>query len=163
MTEDSIPLSGRHRNVALALEKEGTQTLLDGIPMRFQQVDRHVGRQEAHAAADVVARGLRKDDVSRLDDSTHRDARSLVKIGRQDDLFDRRAHVTEETGIETIDVVDSSSCIRQAEKLLESIALDVDILVSDELDVDARMIDLGDRVRETLQEGKFHFVSSLGW
>jgi hypothetical protein len=65
------------------LEEDRAQPIFDTVQVRRQLVAAHVGDQEAHAAADVVADGLRDDEVLGFGDRADGDTAAAMEIGRE--------------------------------------------------------------------------------
>lgn len=131
LAQDGLALAGRERDVALALEEDGPEPLLEAGAHRHQLLRTEVRREEAHAAADVAAHGGGDHEPARVDDRAHGDARAPVEVGREHHLRDPPGGVAEERrgragALAAPEVVERVLEREQLQELLHGIARGLD-------------------------------------
>ncbi len=158
LAEQRLALPRRHDDVAPALEEHGAQRRVERVQVAGQLVPRDVGDEEAHAAADIVADGLRDDEALGLRHGADRDAGAAVEVGREVDAADgpdgvapERAGLARALGVPGL--LDGALDRDQLERLLDGLELDRDVPVGEEGDGNPVLVrDGGDAVVPSVDE-----------
>jgi hypothetical protein len=139
VAQERFALARRHRDLPLTLEEHGAQRPVDRVEVRRELVARHVGHEQPHTAADVVADGLRDHEAARVRHRADGDAAAAMEVGREHDALEAAGLVAPErrdpTGTLALpDGLDRALHGDEVQRLLDRFELDRNVTIREQGD-----------------------------